>query len=428
MAESWFEFNEKSLQELTARAGNNTASTYATVSEFCKFYECEPFTPPKAAIVFKDILWVNFVTSALVTFVGITIMYRKWIKVKYVVEDWPYSMVVYGIPMWKLQRYVPERMITIGLFLKIVPSLVIDVIDILFDNIYYAQLVSSYENETILNRYIHIRFHVFVILFTFQITGTIKNIILVILAKRQLDRAHHATEELSESSLLDTNAYMLITFYQTILAFFMQDAPEALTQYFYVDKFLEEFNSFNTSACVIRFLMSCRVMVIFTMYVNRYIDPAYHTLRDRVLLWSLVGIKFIIWTAHGLRSAAVMFTTSSSETSFYCIKLEDDSRKLIQTPWSFDCMDGMDTTLGVLSALSFMGAITGLLVGWKYGEKVYNQSHYSGRTAATIKVRDTNAVNVRPGRNAVMRTMPPNLHIPSATEWSYEREPTHTIG
>ena len=33
-----------------------------------------------------------------------------------------------------------------------------------------------------------------------------------------------------ESLLRDTNGYMYITFLQTILAFLMQDAPEALTQ------------------------------------------------------------------------------------------------------------------------------------------------------------------------------------------------------
>ena len=33
-----------------------------------------------------------------------------------------------------------------------------------------------------------------------------------------------------ESLLRDTNGYMYITFLQTILAFLMQDAPEAITQ------------------------------------------------------------------------------------------------------------------------------------------------------------------------------------------------------
>jgi len=383
---------------------------YTTVLEFCQIHNCKPYSPPPAALVFQDILWVNFVTSAMVTIVGITIMYRKWIKDKYVVEDWPGSMVVYGIPIWKVQKYLPERMITIGLFLKIVPSLVVDVIDILFDNLYYAQLVSSYENETILNRYIHMRFHVFVILFTFQITGTIKNIILVILAKKQLDRAHHTTEEFSESTLLDTNAYMLITFYQTILAFFMQDAPEALTQYFYVDKYLEEFNPFNTAACAIRFLMSLRVMLIFYKYVKGYIDPAFHTLRDRILLWSLIGVKFIIWSAHGLRSAAVTFTTSSnSKTSFDCIRLEYDEQNstLIQDPWSFECMDAIDISLAGLSFLSLFGVIIGLFVAWKYGEKVYNQSHYSGRTAATV-----NAVMRQPPSGSISPKLAP---VPDST-------------
>ena len=40
------------------------------------------------------------------------------------------------------------------------------------------------------------------------------------------------TEEIDEdeSLLRDTNGYMYVTFLQTILAFLMQDAPEAITQ------------------------------------------------------------------------------------------------------------------------------------------------------------------------------------------------------
>ena len=47
---------------------------------------------------------------------------------------------------------------------------------------------------------------VFIILFTFQITGTIKNMILVFLANRKLDVVGHSMTEEVESSLSDTNA------------------------------------------------------------------------------------------------------------------------------------------------------------------------------------------------------------------------------
>ena len=53
------------------------------------------------------------------------------------------------------------------MFLKLVPSLVIDVVDILFDTWYFAELVS----ENVLDSRIHIRPHIYIILTTFQITG-----------------------------------------------------------------------------------------------------------------------------------------------------------------------------------------------------------------------------------------------------------------
>ena len=58
-------------------------------------------------------------------------------------------------------------MIKFGLFLKVVPSLVIDVIDILFDTIYFGEFVTN----GIINKNIHIRPHIYAILFAFQITG-----------------------------------------------------------------------------------------------------------------------------------------------------------------------------------------------------------------------------------------------------------------
>ena len=42
------------------------------------------------------------------------------------------------------------------------------------------------------------------------------------------DRTENRDDE--ESRLRDTNGYMYVTFLQTILAFLMQDAAEALTQ------------------------------------------------------------------------------------------------------------------------------------------------------------------------------------------------------
>ena len=58
-------------------------------------------------------------------------------------------------------------MIKFGLFLKLVPSLVIDVVDILFDTMYFSEIV----NAEVLDTRIHLRPNVYIILFCFQITG-----------------------------------------------------------------------------------------------------------------------------------------------------------------------------------------------------------------------------------------------------------------
>jgi len=192
------------------------------------------------------------------------------------------------------------------------------------------------------------------------------------------------TEE-KESSLRDTNAYMAITYYQSILAFCLQDGPEALTQYLYVDKYLEEFNTVAAVASVLRVLMSCRTMFIFSRFIYKFVDPAFHSLRVRCLLWGLIGVKFIIFSAYTLRSVAVIFTTESSQTNINCIRLNPDN-EMVQTPMS--CLDTMDLALLTLSALSVLGVGFGLFVACKYGNKVFNQSHSSGRDATIWMVRE----------------------------------------
>lgn len=359
----------------------------------CDRINCTDYVPPIFAKTFFYILWGNWITSFLVTLIGIIYMYRNWVKHKNMLPNWPYSTKLYCIPVAKFRGILPRRMLTFILFLKIVPSLVIDVIDILFDNIYYDQMV----NKELLNRKMHVRSHVYIILFTFQITGTVKNMILVYLANRQLTpkdaipsentertsmKAQNARlmtsriQNASESQLADTNAYMAITFYQTILAFWMQDAPEALTQYMYVDKYMIEFNLITVLASSARFLMSCRVMIIFTIYVKNFIDPAYHSLQVMIMLWMMVFVKFIIFITHGMRSYAVIHV-NQQQASMECFVADENI--IYQDPWSWSCQTHLDIALLVMCALSCLGVAVGLFVAHKYGHRIYNQSHYTGR-------------------------------------------------
>jgi len=185
---------------------------------------------------------------------------------------------------------------------------------------------------------------------------------------------------------------MAITYYQAILAFCLQDGPEALTQYLYVDKYLEDFNRVAAAASILRVLMSCRTMFIFARFIFGFVDPAFHSFRVRCFLWGLIGVKFVIFCAHGLRSIAIIFTTESSQTNINCIRLNLVNGRngtivqMVQTPMS--CLDGMDTALLILSGISVLGVGFGLFVAYKYGHKVFNQSHSSGRDATIWMVRE----------------------------------------
>lgn len=368
-------------------------TNHSSLHDYCDAdgIECQKYNAPIIYTdIFRWILWVNWLISLLMTVGGITYMFSKWVTIKILVKDWPYNMVVYRVPMKKLKGIIPLPLIKFGLFLKLVPSLVVDVVDILFDTLYFTELVS----DNVLDPNIHIKPHVYIIIFAFQITGTIKNAILVTMAIKKLTpKSIHnqkdansvlRTEEMDEdeSLLRDTNGYMYITFLQTILAFLMQDAPEAITQYFYVDKYLQTFNPIVVAACCIRFFMSLRVVYIYFIYVKSFIDPAYHSLKVRCMLWSMVFVKFIIFTAHGIRSVAVVKANSETVklTCFESIDLSGGKQKIEQEPWNMDCMDGVDFTLLILSGLSILGVFVGVIAMSQYGEKVYNQSHYTGRT------------------------------------------------
>ena len=80
-------FTVRTLKEFRALVEQNNATTITEnsqinlVSEYCRISECKPYTPPDIAFLFHKILWANWAISALVTFVGIIVMYRKWIKV-----------------------------------------------------------------------------------------------------------------------------------------------------------------------------------------------------------------------------------------------------------------------------------------------------------------------------------------------------------
>ena len=81
-----------------------------------------------------------------------------------------------------------------------------------------------------------------------------------------------------------------------------------------------------------------------------------------------------------------------------CIQLNAEY-EMIQTP--MNCLDKMDTTLLVLSAISVVGVVFGIIVVYKYGHKVFNQSHSSGRDATTFMAREMRKMNEKNSREKI---------------------------
>ena len=90
--------------------------------------------------------------------------------------------------------------------------------------------------------------------------------------------------------------------------------------------------------------------------------------------------------------------TRESAPQINCIQLNAEY-EMIQTP--MNCLDKMDTTLLVLSAISVVGVVFGIIVVYKYGHKVFNQSHSSGRDATTFMAREMRKMNEKNSREKI---------------------------
>ena len=158
---------------------------YPTRLSFSESINCLEYITPDYTHTLKWILWGNWTVSFLVTLIGIIYMYRIWVQHKMLLDQWPYNQIVYKIPLQKFKGIIPVTwvwlilvlvydssifsLIKFGLFCKIVPSLVIDVMDIFFDTMYFNEMVTN----KVLDPSIHISTHVYIIIFTFQITGNL---------------------------------------------------------------------------------------------------------------------------------------------------------------------------------------------------------------------------------------------------------------
>ena len=81
------------------------------------------------------------------------------------------------------------------------------------------------------------------------------------------------------------------------------------------------------------------------------------------MMWGMVLVKFIIFTAHGIRSVAVI-KSNNEKTDLSCFENEEGVQhaSIHQGPWTWNCMNGVDVTLLVLSGLSLVGVFVGVFV------------------------------------------------------------------
>ena len=83
------------------------------------------------------------------------------------------------------------------------------------------------------------------------------------------------------------------------------------------------------------------------------------------MMWGMVFIKFTIFCAHALRSAAVI-KIYNEPTDLACFQYDAETKKIHQGPWNQDgCLGTIDYTLLILSAASIVGVFVGVAVSFQ---------------------------------------------------------------
>ena len=155
--------------------------------------------------------------------------------------------MIRGKTLEQRSRWLPNRLVYILILIKVLVAIPKDFIIIIADVLYFYK-ISSYsanaacdESVSILDRRIAIADYIYWILFAVNITGLLKHIMLVWIAyhkirgRRIVDPRMIPTRirrlNLSETVLLDENAFMEFIFLQGVFAFIFQDAVAAFVQF-----------------------------------------------------------------------------------------------------------------------------------------------------------------------------------------------------
>jgi len=331
--------------------------------------------------VLRKIAWVNWGLAFISTFCGVIYIYTRWIKEKNKIAGWPWDKKIYGISLTHF-KCMPRHLVGFGLICKLIPSLTMDVLDILTDTLYFNELTQSCG---ILDTRLHTPPFVFHTLFAFMLLGMVKNLGVTKIAFQQLTK-RLSIDDTSESDLIDSNAYMALTFFQGILAFVFQDAAAALIQFFYIDKYVTDSSTTAIVNGVIMLVFSLRVLYVFSMYVWRYGEKSDPT---KVKIFHVVmgSTKFFVCLFHAMRTYAVVFskmisTGAELDDSCFSFDAHHGTGRMTQQPFVWACLTRLDKALLASTGLASIGAIACTIIlaiiGFEHF-KIFSQSHYSGR-------------------------------------------------
>lgn len=353
-------------------------------ADICKDQSCSHFNPTTEyphTTTLRTIVWINWSLSFVITFLSVLYIYQIWIKEKRKIEGWPWLKSIYGIKLVYF-KWMPRWFVGFGLVCKLLPSLTMDVIDILTDTLYFNLITQACG---VLDTRLHTPKFVFHVLFIFMVAGMIKNIVVTRLAYKQLTKKLQI-DDLNESDLVDSNAYMALTFFQGVLAFVFQDAAAAMIQFFYIDKYVTGYNTVAIINAVIMFLFASRVLYVFIRYIIQYWDKT-DALKLKVLHVIMLCTKAAVFTFHMTRNYAVVLSkifNVDQDLVGECFHTEEHHGilKTVQNPFASSCLTVTDKVLISVTIITCVGVLicTVLLmfVGFEHF-KIFNQSHYSGR-------------------------------------------------
>lgn len=425
-----------------SQCSNSTVSILPHFNNTCanENYICDNFDVTKSyrhTEVLRTTAWINWCLTFGLTFMSVINIYHIWIKEKSRIEGWPWRKVIYGINVSRFKCF-PKWLVGFGLICKLVPSLSMDVIDILTDTLYFHQII---QQCGVLDPRLHTPLFVFHTLFAFMVMGMAKNLVINSIANRQLTKRLQV-DDFAESELIDRNAYMAITFFQGVLSFVFQDAVAAIIQYFYIDKYTIEVNMIATFNGVIMLVFSIRVCYVFIRYMYQYWDHD-DSLNVKALHSIMLGTKLSVSLFHAMRMYAVVFSKifgkfnevdKELDASCFHTTTVDNVKTTTQSPFSWDCMGLLDKSLIAFTIFASVGVLICTVIVCSTGLetfKIFNQSHYSGRIGAISGIdRGTKSIATnrmgtmsRPrGFSGVLRGLSPRAYdasISRATELEY---------